>query len=225
MALDVNGLLQVGLDILSTTRVGKAILAVTGDVQSAETEADQVEWWQHVGFVSRPPKAEPGKSACQVVTVKGPQYDAAIASRDFRGQDLAGTLNEGETCVYAAGADGKGQARLLLKANGAVALFTRKDNATDGTGLAIQIDPNTDTISLTNSKGYGLLITADGVYVSAGNATLTLAGGDASLVATGRTQVDGSSVVLGSVAVPGVNAALHGPTGPGGVASLKVLIE
>lgn len=226
----LGGYIRIGLDVLRTVRdvATKTVLAQLGDVVGEESEVDDAEWWQSVGFVSRPSKPEAGKSACQVVAIHDSGHVACIASRDLRGQELAGELKEGETCVYAPGADGKGQARALLKADGAISLYTRKGNAPDGQGMGLFIVANGDEIRLINSKGYGLVIDGDGVSLVAGGSgsALTLsASGDATLVGTGKTQIDGSGVVLGSLAVPVLNSALTGPTGLAGKASLKVLIE
>lgn len=225
--------IQIGVDILNARRDDetKSVLVQTGDVVgaasdgAASAEADDAAWWQHVGLVSLPPKPEAGKAAAQAVVVKRGDRDVVIGSRDLRGQELAGALTYGETCLYAAGEDGKGQARALLKKTGAIALYTRKGNVETGAGMGIFVDPDADQISIINSKGFGIVINADGVFVTAGaSAGLSLkASGEVSLVGTGKCQVDGGGICLGSIAVPGVNSVLVGVTGIAGVASTKVL--
>lgn len=224
----ISGLVHVGLDILTTTvnSATKRILAQTGDVVKDATDADGAEWWQHVGFASRPPKPQAGKQAAQAVVLKTSDRDVVIGSVDQRGLDLYGNLDHGESCLYAAGEDGEAQARVLLKKDGSINLYTRKGNTSSGAGMIIQIDAVNGAIRIVNDQGYGLIIDADGVKLTAKNSALVLAGGgDVTLVGKGKTQVDGSGIVIGSIAAPGVNSALTGVTGVAGKASLKVLIE
>lgn len=220
---------QIGMHILRSTVTGakKTILLQLGNVAGeGVAEADGAESWQHDGFVSLPPTVDAGATASEAFSVQRGERNIVIASRDLRGQELAGSLAPGETCVYAAGADGTGQARILLKANGSISLYTTQTNQAGGPGMAVIIDPSSDSITMLNSKGYGLVINADGVSVTAKKSGLKLASsGDATLVGTGQTQVDGGGVLIGSQAVPGANSALHGVTGLAATPSVKVLIE
>lgn len=228
MLQSLTGFIQVGVDILKTTVSAKtkSILAQLGDVVNQDIDADNAEWWQHVGFVSRPPKPLAGKKACQGVVVRKGDHDVVIASKDERGQELAGTLADGETCLYAPGSDGASQARVLLKDNGSINLYTTNGNTSGGPGMGIFINPDDDSISIVNSEGFGIVIKPDGVYITARDSALSLkASGEASLVGKGQTQVDGSTIVLGSTAVPVVNAVLVGVTGMSGAASSKVLAQ
>ena len=221
----ISGLVHVGLDILTTVvnTATKRILAQTGDVVRDATDTDGVEWWQHVGFASRPPKPQAGKQAAQAVVLKSSDRDVAIGSVDQRGLDLYGNLDHGESCLYAAGVDGTAQARVLLKKDGSISLYTRKGNTSSGAGMIVQVDAMNGAIRLINDKGYGIIIDEDGVKLTSGSAGLTLdSGGDIKLVGTGQCQLDGGSICLGSKAVPGVNSVLTGVTGLVGVASTKV---
>ena len=228
MAMDLSGLIQVGFDVLTTTvdATTKKITAQLGSVVGKTTDTDGAEWWQHYGFASRPPKPDAGKEAAQAVVIRMGDHDIVIASQDLRGLELYGRLDHGETCIYAAGPDGKAQGRILIKKDGSISLFSKKGNVADGTGMLIQLDAMNNAIRLLNASGHGLIIDDEGVKLTTGKAGLSLtAGGDAKLIGTGKTQVDGSGVVIGSAAVPGVNSALTGVTGIAGKASLKVLIE
>lgn len=227
-APDARGMIQIGLDILTTTinATTKKILAQLGDVQKESTDSDNAEWWQHVCFASRPPKPEKGKKAAQACVVKMGDHDVIIASQDLRGLELYGQLDHGEFCLYAPGPDGNGQARILGKKDGSISIFTKKGNTKGGVGMMIQLDAANDAIRLINSKGHGIIIDADGVKITAKSSCLSLeSSGAASLIAKDKCQVDGASICLGSMAVPVVNSALTGPTGVAGKASLKVLIE
>jgi phage gp45-like len=227
LAKGVQGLIKIGQAILSTTieAATNKILVQLGDVRGG-TDSDNAEQIQHVGFVSRPSKAQKGKAAAYAVVVEGGDRDVVIGSIDQRGLELYGSLKEGEAAVYAAGEDGTGQARILLKADGGVHIYSRKGNSPTGTGMTISLDAQNGAIRLVNDKGYGLIIDGDGVKLTTGDAALSLTGsGDVTLVGKGKTQVDGSGILLGSAAVPGLNSALTGPTGLAGVASAKVLIS
>lgn len=224
------GVFQVGLDILSSIRdsVTKSLLLNLGNVIDEDPESGEAEYWQHVGFVSRPakPKTANGKAAAQAVVLRTGGRDAVIATRDLRGQEIAGQLAEGEVCLYAIG-EGDAQGRILLKADGSINLYTREGNTSTGQGMGVFITPSEDSIRIVNSRGHGVIIDAEGVKLlgGAGAALTLLASGGATLVSTGQTQVDGASIVIGSAAIPGVNSALTGVTGVAGKPSLKVLIE
>jgi hypothetical protein len=225
MAMDLSGLIQVGFDILTTTvdAVTKKITAQLGSVVGQTVDTDGAEWWQHVGIATRPPKPEAGKKAAQALVLRMGDHDIVLASQDLRGLELYGALDHGETCIYAPGEDGEGQARILLKKDGSVSLFTKQGNTSGGTGMLIQVDAANNAIRLLNADGHGIIIDSDGIKLTAGNAALSLnADGSLALVGTGQAQVDGGSIVLGSVAVPGVNSVLTGVTGLVGVASTKV---
>ena len=222
----MSGLIQVGMAVLSTAlnAVTKKILVQLGDDRGAP-DSDNAEWWQHVGFASLPSIPSPGKASAQVVCVKGGDRDVCTASQDLRGLELYGSLKPGETCVYAAGETGTAQGRMLLKQNGSVNVYTRKGNTSSGAGMGIFVNPDDDSISILNSVGCGLIIKGTNVYLTTKDAALKLEGSAASLISKAQTQVDGASIVIGSTAVPLVNAALKGPTGVSGSASLKTLIE
>lgn len=121
MTTPLSGLIQIGLDVLksSVSAKTKRILVQLGDVVNQQNESDEAQWWQHVGFRSRPPKPEAGKRATQVVMVRRGDNDVVIASNDERGQDLE-DLDDGDTMVYAPGPDGTGKARILLKGDGTI---------------------------------------------------------------------------------------------------------
>ncbi|HVH44838.1 MAG TPA: hypothetical protein VM925_20935, partial [Labilithrix sp.] len=164
-APDLRGLIQAGFDVLTTTvdKVTKKITAQLGSVVGKTTDTDGAEWWQHYGLATRPPKPEAGKAAAQAVVVRMGDHDICIASQDLRGLELYGALDHGETCLYSAGADGNGQARVLLKKDGSVSLFTKQGNAAGGTGMIIQLDAGGNAIRLLNASGNGIIIDADGI--------------------------------------------------------------
>ena len=224
----IGDLFQIGIHVLKTTisATTKKILAQTGNVNGEGlTESDGVEWWQHYGFASRPPKPVAGKEAPQAIVVRQGTIDAAIASQDLRGLEIYGNLAEGETCIYATGEDGEGQARTLYKKNGSITHYTRKGNTSGGTGMMFQLDAAAGAIRMLNDKGYAIILDADGITITCGTTALVLTPNSAKLISPGQTQIDGGGVCIGSLAVPGINSALTGVTGVAGKASLKVVIE
>lgn len=243
-APDLSGFLKVGLDVMNT-RVDpttKKLLAQLGCVgkettdpttgetteSDATTESDNAEVWQQPGFCSRAPKPVAGQKAPQSVSLCASDHDIIIAQQDERGRENYGELDYGEACVYGAGPTGTAQGRSLYKGDGSVTHMTRKGNVAGGVAIMIQLDAANGAIRLLNDKGYGIIIDGDGVTIGTGGsgAALTLTGaGNASLVATQKAHVDGATILLGSIAAPAVNSAIHGPAGIVGVASLKTLIE
>lgn len=215
----------LGTELVDKT---KKILAKIGSVTGeGQTDSDKVEWWQHAGFASRPAKPNKDKEeATGALVLRIGRYEIAFASQDNRTNVIYGALKDGETCVFGGGADGKSQGRILIKDDGSVSIYSRAGNAEAGDGLMINLDASNDTIRLLNSTGNGIIIDPDGVKITSGGSgsSLTLnSSGTCSLVATGQCQVDGSTVLLGSIAAPVVNAVCVGPAGLVAVASSKVL--
>lgn len=120
----VQQMIQVGLDVLGTTvdAVAKVIRANIGDVKHEDSEFDSAEWWQHVGFASRPRKPQPGVQSAQVVTVRRSDFDACIASRDVRDVDVFGDIDHGETAIYATGSNGESTARVFLRGDSTIVI-------------------------------------------------------------------------------------------------------
>ena len=199
MATDV----QVGFDILNTTvdKTTKKITCQLGSVVGKTVDTDGAEYWQQVGFASRPPKPDAGKEAAQAVSIKGGDRDTVIATQDLRGLKLYGSLEHGETCIYAAGEDGKGQARILLKKDGSVALYTLQGNDENGQSCTIQLLPSGEIhlatpfggISITDGKMTLLSASGAGVECSASGVSLL-----------GQTIVANGSVMLGDATATGV---------------------
>lgn len=225
MARTIDNTFQF-IDILGSSKDEETgtILLQTGDVGTGFTETDNVEHWQQPGFYSMPPSPIPGKSATQACVMRRGDTDICLATREIRGQKNAGNLRPGETMMCATGATGDGQARILLKDTSSINLYTA---ATPGAkAMGAFLDPASDTISLLNSKGYGVIIGPDGVTITAGDCSIDVnADGTGNFIGKGSVVIDGSNIKLGAAAVAGINSALAGVTGIAGVASLKVFIQ
>lgn len=225
MARTIDNAFQF-IDILGSVKDDETgtVLLQTGDVGTGFTETDNVEHWQQPGLLSRPPSPTPGKAATQACIMRRGDTDICLATRELRGQKNAGNLGPGETMLCAAGADGTGQARILLKGNSSINHYTSASPG--GPAMGLFIDPGSDTISLLNSKGYGVIIGPDGISITAKNCSIDVnADGTGNFIGKGSVVIDGSNIKLGAAAVAGINSALAGVTGIAGVASLKVFIQ
>lgn len=179
----------IGYDILKTTvsAATKTILVHLGDAVNQTSAAGKGVLWQHVGFVSRPSKPVAGQRAAQAIAIEGTDFNYVIATKDDRGQALSGSIGDGETCLYAGGSDGEGQARILLKGDNSVNLFSK--SPTSGNNTIHRIDGTNEKIEF---QAGSCRITIDGVA-----GTITLTAGSASLVLDGTT---GTSTLAGTQA-------------------------
>lgn len=235
-APDLRSFLQVGFDILKTTvdATTKKILAQLGNAHASTVDANGAEWWQHVGFASRPPKPEAKRRAAQAVVLRAGDHDIIIATQDLRGLDLYGNLADGETCIYAPGEDGEGQARILLKKDGSINLFTKEDNDSGGTGMGIFVNVD-GSISLVSHTGAALAIGSDGsVKLFNANGALQIAADGKVKISGSKVSISAPAIVLGgatagavvtSVDLTALNALIAtavsgaGPTGPAAAAT------
>ncbi len=199
-APDASGMIQVGADILTTSIDAKTkkILAQLGDVHRESTDTDNAEWWQHVGFASRPPKPEAKKTAAQAAVIKAGDHDIVFASQDLRGLVLYGQLDHGETCLYAPGNDGNAQARALLKKDGSINFFTKKGNATGGAGMGVFINP-VGSISIASHNGAAILVGDDAsVKVFNGSGGIQIKpDGHIKIASAAKVEISGASITLG----------------------------
>ncbi len=229
MAAPSNGTMwDRGVGILNTKRdsTTNTMLVQLGDEYGTVTESNEAEFIQQIGFASCASKPTKGQPGPQATILRASDRDVCIATSDARCHPIYGSLTYGEFCIYAAGDDATGQVRIFGKADGSISLYTRVGNTSSGDGMIIQLDPVANTASVLNGMGFGMIADSTGVTITAGDAALRLnADGTITLIGKGQTQIDGTTIMLGSVGVPVVNAALHGATGVSGVASLKVLIE
>ena len=209
MGENVDRLFSV-CDVLNTTRDANGrIKYQVGDVKNAVVDTDDVSAMQQPGFASRPSSPTAGKAACQSLVFHRGSRDIIVASTDARCAAIAGTLGPGESCAFAGGVDGKGQARTLWKGDGSVNHYTRVGNSPTGAGMLMQLDAANNAARVLQGLGYGMIADASGVTITASNAAVTLkAGGAISIVGTGAMQVDGTSIVLGGS--PALNPVTNG---------------
>jgi len=117
---DIGSIHDIGADVLNSTIADNGAISVQiGDSVNEEVRGDNCEWWQHVGFASRPSNATAGSPSCQAVVIDQSDYPVVVASRDLRSASLAGPLGPGETAVYAPGPNGDGTPRIYLSSKSA----------------------------------------------------------------------------------------------------------
>jgi len=138
-----DDIFTLGSDVLGTAQDGQGtITAQMGDVVAQDVTSDDAEVWGPTGLISRPAKAEPGKRSSQAITINGGSNDVAVAFRDLR---LNITLADGETAIYAAGADGKGATRILLQ-DGSITITT--GGAVTVNGASVSLAGGADYVAL-----------------------------------------------------------------------------
>jgi len=215
----LSSLFDIGVDILKTvlSKTTGLITAQTGDVVSKTVNADGAEWWQHVGFVSRPAVPTAGQAACQGIAIKRSDNDAIIATRDARGSTIYGSLADGESCIYSPGAQG----RVLLKADGSVNIYTTSDNTGTGQSVILTVAPG--AVSIGTPWG-ALVMDSNGIRMGAGSAGIQV-GSDGTVTIIGtKIALNGGSVSLGATASP-TNTILFGPSGLAAIPSTSVFVS
>lgn len=179
----------------------KRILATIGSVVGEGlTDASNVEWFQHVGFASRPANAVLGKESAEAVVVRSGGQDYAIASFDARALDVYGSLGPGEVTLFGIGADGTAQGRLLIKGDGSINIFTKKGNEKSGTGMGIFVRSD-GSIDVLSHSGAALMVGSDGtVKMFNGSCAVQLKAGKAEINGGSQLALSGASVAIGGPA-------------------------
>ena len=135
----VGQLFDYGVDIMVTTlgKVSGVITAQLGDSTAGKPDSDNAEWWQHVGFASRPALPTNGGASAQGVILKCSDRDLVIATRDTRGTAVYGNLADGETAIYACSS----QAAAFFKKNGSASLCTTDTGTAKGNTIQVSVSP------------------------------------------------------------------------------------
>jgi hypothetical protein len=202
-ATSLASIFDIGADILGSERndTNGSISVQIGDAVGQEVRCDNASWWQHVGFASRPAKAQDSKSAAQVIAIEMGDRDICLASRDIRGQGIYGSLETGETCIYAGGPNNTGCGRILLKDDGSVStlsLLTQKGNTQNGNPIIVQLS-SSGQITLANEDKGTIVLDQEGIKIATT--------GQVQIGASGPVALIGSSMALNAGAVSlGANA-------------------
>lgn len=191
---------DIGSDILNTeldSATGSISLQIGNAlINPPKAVTSEVEMWGIIGIASRPAKAVPGKDAAQGIFINLPDQDICLATRDVRDQKIYGSLNYGETVVYAAGPNNTGTARSLYKDDGTKSSIThmiQDGNSNSGSPILMQLSSD-GKIIMTSSAG--------GISLDSGGLSL-VSNGTINIGASGAVAIIGSTMALnaGSVTV------------------------
>lgn len=172
---DAYNVIDVGVDVLTTEMADNGTIgAQTGSAIDKSVSSNDCEIWGPIGYCARPSKPIAGKNACQAVSIAGADRDALIAFRDLRSQEVYGNLSPGDVCIYSAGADGSGQAKLNLRGDGAAVLSTTDDNTDAGSPQYLKIDK--DKFEIRHKYGR-ITLDAQGLSIRLPNGAGILLGG------------------------------------------------
>lgn len=173
----------------------KVIVYSIGKIENNEADAGEpcLDFSMPFGYFARPSNPIPGAGDSQdianVLILEQPDRDFIVGQFDQRFIAQYGALEPGEVMIYAPGADGLSQGKILLKANGSLNLMTTVGNTKDGKNAGIFIAPS-GQISLVG-KGTGLVLDEGGdvqMFNTAGAAFSTVGA---------NAMVTGTKIVLG----------------------------
>lgn len=161
------------LKISRTVLVGKgknivALMARSPEPQPgdegapSETEGEEVESWQHYGFVSKPPKD------ADMFILRLGRFVASIATRAVDHAKTYGLLSDGDVGLYSVG-----KQLLRLNADGSSSFLKETKN---GEHLLIQISAD-DEIKIVHPAGAYVEISKDRMVFKHDTAPITIASG------------------------------------------------
>lgn len=184
-------------------QVGNASSGTNNGNNGPEVYSDNNEIWSPPGLISIPAGVSnlPTTVAPQLIYLERPDQNIVLGHKDIRLQDIIGSLQPGETCLFGGGATGTAQGRILIKQDGSVNIYTTQGNQAGNSGLGVFINAQNDVIQLTTSTGNAYVANPQGVTLMSANAKSgisLLANGKANLIATDALQIDGTSINLGS---------------------------
>lgn len=177
--MGLSDIFFLGKAVLKTTvdAARNTILAQLGSATEQYVDGNEAEWYQHCGFASRPSLPVAGVNAAECVAIRTGERDIVISSRDVRSMQVYGNLAEGETCLYAPGSDGNGQATVFLKQDGSITLHTTHNNTSTGTSVDLVLSPTQLAFQAPwgnfrfDASGFHL-ITASGAAIDLGGVTI-----------------------------------------------------
>lgn len=195
-AYDLAGLIDI-LPIKRTELIGNAknVIGVflkspdpsPGDPIDLGPDADEsapVDWWQHYGFLSRPP------ADAETLALRVGSQVFGIASRALAAAGVFGKMSEGDVAVYSIGGN-----VIRLNANGSISVLVPTAN---GKQLVARFDPKgAGEIKIVNGAGMAIEMSeASGVVINAGQKDVTIACKNFQVIGT-ATNLNTASVKLG----------------------------
>lgn len=187
---DFGDLLEV-LTVKRTELIGKLGTIVAAFAEAPEKDADDPssvdaeeisepsEWWQHYGFVSRPPKG------AEYLNMRVGATIVAFASRALAAADAYGKMGEGDVGLYSVGKN-----TIRLAKSGAISMLV----PSNGKQIAFRIDPN-GSFKVMLGNGFFLELSEEnGFAVSTPGKDINLAGKNA--ITTGSAFINNSGVMV-----------------------------
>lgn len=117
------------------------VSGVIGDSSSGESWDSDCNVAYPPGYCALPANPSNGIAA-EAVCLEQSDRNLILGVRDARSGKIAGALSPGETTLFAQGADGNGQGRIMLKdKNGVstISLYTTEGNSADGTSIILTL--------------------------------------------------------------------------------------
>lgn len=153
------------------------------------SDQDEADIWSAYGFAYRP-AAPDAKGATQVVADFVAGRWSVIASRDTRGADVFGALNEGDVVVWSIGG-----VALRMNADGSTSLFKKNEGETPDAFVSIASD---SAITLCNEWGT-IQISSDGIslMLNDGSAGLQISAADGVNIVGQKAAFQVGSISLG----------------------------
>jgi phage gp45-like len=185
-----GSLLEV-LTVKRTELIGKlgTIVSVFAETPEKDPDdpsgvvADEIsepsEWWQHYGFVSRPP------DGAEYLTLRVGATIVAFASRALAFADAYGKLGKGDVGLYSVGKN-----TLRLAAGGSISMLVPDAR---GKQIVFRIDPQ-GSFKVMLGNGFFLELSEEnGFAVSTPDKNVNLAGKD--IIVTGNSLINNSGVL------------------------------
>lgn len=119
-AISLSGIFNTGDGIMgSNFNANTGVITLqTGDVLGDDPSDQNAELWQHVGFISLPALAQPGKASCQSISINRSTRNIVVATRDIRAASLIPSIKPGETFLFAGGPNNSGMCNIYLQNDG-----------------------------------------------------------------------------------------------------------
>lgn len=126
-------------------------------------ESPPVDWWQHYGFLSRPP---PG---AEVFAIRAGAQVFGIASRALAAAGIFGKMSDGDVAIYSIGGN-----VIRLNANGSLSVLVPTKN---GKQFVARIDPKgAGELKVVNGAGMAIEFSEEnGLVVNVGQKDVTFA--------------------------------------------------
>jgi hypothetical protein len=161
-------------------------------------ESSPVDWWQHYGFISRPPVG------AEAFIARVGANAIALASRAIAALGVFGKMSDGDVALYSIGGN-----VIRLNANGSVSVLVKTAN---GKQWVARIDPKGGgSLKVLNGSGMAIEFSDEqGFVLNAGSKDITLACGTFQVLA-GQANMNVGSIKLHAAAakpmVAGANTA------------------